>query len=115
MGPPPTRKDDAMAGQVPPVKDERDGLLAYLDQMRLVMRLTAYGLTDEQARAMPTVSPLSIGGLIKHVASVERSWMNTVLQSDRTRTTDDYETNFQMTSAETLADVLALYEAASDS
>jgi len=104
-----------MAGQVPPVKDERDGLLAYLDQMRLVMRLTAYGLTDEQARAMPTVSPLSIGGLIKHVASVERSWMNTVLQSDRTRTTDDYETNFQMTSAETLADVLALYEAASDS
>ena len=32
----------------PPVKD-RDTLLSYLRQMRLVMRLTAYGLTDEQA------------------------------------------------------------------
>jgi uncharacterized damage-inducible protein DinB len=99
-------------GQVPPVKDEREGLLAYLDQMRLVMRLAAYGLTDEQARATPTVSLLSVGGLIKHVASVERSWMNTVLQGERTGAAADYETNFRMTSDETLADVLALYEAA---
>jgi uncharacterized damage-inducible protein DinB len=104
-----------MPGQVPPVKDEREGLLAYLDQMRLVMRLTAYGLTDEQARATPTVSPLSIGGLIKHVASVERSWMNTVLQGDRSGTSDDYETNFTMGRDETLAGVLALYEAAAAS
>ena len=104
-----------MPGQVPPVKDEREGLLAYLDQMRLVMRLTAYGLTDEQARATPTVSPLSVGGLIKHVASVERSWTNTVLQGDRSGTSDEYETNFEMGPDETLADVLARYEAAAAS
>ena len=39
-----------MPGQVPPISDERDGLLAYLDQQRHVLRVAAYGLTDEQAR-----------------------------------------------------------------
>jgi uncharacterized damage-inducible protein DinB len=98
-----------MPGQVPPVKDERDGLLAYLQQMRLVIRLTAYGLTDDQARATPTVSALSVGGLLKHVAAVERSWMDTVLQRERAGTDEDYGTNFQMAPDETLADVLAAY------
>ena len=32
----------------------------------------AHGLTDEQARATPTVSALSIGGLIKHVTGMQR-------------------------------------------
>jgi len=99
-----------MPGQVPPVKDEREGLLSYLQQMRLVLRLTAYGLTDQQARATPTVSPLSVGGLIKHVASVERSWMDTVLQRERTGTQEDYAENFRMTPGETLADILASYD-----
>ena len=57
-----------MPGQVPPVADERDGLLAFLAQQRDVIKLTAYGLTDEQARAdADAPSPLSVGGLIKHV------------------------------------------------
>ena len=43
-----------MPGQVPPVADEREGLLAYLAQQRDVIRIAAYGLTDEQARATPT-------------------------------------------------------------
>lgn len=46
----------------PPVADEREGLLAYLAQQRLALRLSAYGLTDDQARATPTASPLSVGG-----------------------------------------------------
>ncbi|HWM02635.1 MAG TPA: DUF664 domain-containing protein, partial [Actinophytocola sp.] len=61
-----------MPGLVAPVADEREGLLAYLAQQRLVLRLTAHGLTDEQARAAPTASPLSVGGLIKHVTAAER-------------------------------------------
>ena len=60
--------------------DEREGLLTYLEQQRLVLRLAAYGLTDEQARVANSVSPLTVGGLIKHVASVERYWIDLVLQ-----------------------------------
>src|SRR5829696_8068972 len=74
------RSDQRMPGQVPPVADEREGLLAYLAQQRDALRFAAYGLTDEQARATPTVSSLSVGGLIKHVANTERGWMNDVLQ-----------------------------------
>ena len=43
-----------MPGSVPPVADEREGLLAYLAQQRDVIRVTAFGLTDEQARLTPT-------------------------------------------------------------
>lgn len=34
-----------MPRSVAPVADEREGLLAYLDQQRLILRLTAHGLT----------------------------------------------------------------------
>ena len=50
-----------MPGQVRPVADERDGLLSYLAQQRDVIRIAAYGLTDEQARATPSAGPLSVG------------------------------------------------------
>ena len=98
-----------MSGNVAPVADERDGLLAYLAQQRLVLRLSAYGLTDDQARAAPTVSSLSVGGLIKHVAAVERSWIDTVLQQ-RQGSVQDYEANFRLGPDETLAGVLASYD-----
>ena len=103
-----------MLGTVPPVADEREGLLAYLDQMRLVIRITAYGLTDEQARLAPTAGTLTVGGLLKHVAAVERSWVNTMLQ--RRPPTDegqqDYEANFRLGPDETLAEALTNYDEA---
>ena len=39
-----------MPGQAPFHTDEHDLLLGYLAQQREVLRLTAYGLTDDQAR-----------------------------------------------------------------
>jgi uncharacterized damage-inducible protein DinB len=98
-----------MPGSVPPVADERTGLLAYLAQQRYVIRIAAYGLTDAQARATPTTSSLSVGGLIKHVAHVERDWINTVLQRSE-GSADAYMTSFHLESDETLADVLAAYD-----
>src|SRR4051812_28243090 len=100
-----------MPGSVPPVPDERTGLLAYLAQQRYVLRLAAYGLTDEQARLTPTRSALSVGGLIKHVAVVERNWVDTILQRPRGDPAD-YLASFQMGPDETLASVLALSEQA---
>jgi uncharacterized damage-inducible protein DinB len=103
-----------MPGSVRPVTDERDGLLAFLEQQRYVLRLTAYGLSDEQARAVPSRSALSVGGLIKHVAYTEQGWIDTVLQRTRDASTDAaeaaYDDNFRLGPDETLASVLAFYD-----
>jgi uncharacterized damage-inducible protein DinB len=102
-----------MPGQVPPVADEREGLLAYLAQQRAVIRIAAYGLSDEQARLAPTAGPLSVGGLVKHVATTERGWIDIVMQRQRApedELSDDYEANFRLAPFETLADVFDLYD-----
>jgi hypothetical protein len=98
-----------MPGSVPPIANEREGLLAYLAHERDVICLTAFGLTDEQARSAPSASPLSVGGLIKHAAMTERGWIDIVMQRDR-GTMDAYEENFRLGPDETLEDVLGLYE-----
>ena len=67
-----------MPGQVRPVADERDGLIAYLDQQRDAFASAAYGLTEEQIRLAPTAGTLSMGGLIKHVATCERGWVDRI-------------------------------------
>jgi uncharacterized damage-inducible protein DinB len=102
-----------MNGNVPPVADEREGLLAFLAQQRRVLRIAAHGLTDEQARLVPTESSLSVGGLIKHVAHAEKGWMDTVLQRDVRGSMEEREARqlaqFQLAPEETLADVLSFY------
>jgi uncharacterized damage-inducible protein DinB len=99
-----------MPGQVPPLADEGELLLAYLAQQRDVIRIAAYGLSDEQARATPTVSSLTVGGLIKHVARVEETWMDTVLQR-RQGSVEDYAENFRFGPDDTLEQVCARYAA----
>ena len=98
-----------MPGMASPIPDEREQLLAYLAQQRYVIRLTAFGLTDDQARATPSVSPLSVGGLSKHAASTERNWIGMVLQQDR-MSPEDYENNFRLLPGETMASVLESYD-----
>ncbi|WP_428343276.1 DinB family protein [Mycobacterium sp.] len=58
--------------------DERSALREYLAYHQSAFFAVAYGLTDEQARQTPTVSELSIGGLIKHVTDMQRTWMSRV-------------------------------------
>jgi uncharacterized damage-inducible protein DinB len=58
-----------------PVADERSALREYLAYHQSAFFGVAYGLTDEQARMTPTVSALSIGGLVKHAAELQRNWM----------------------------------------
>jgi uncharacterized damage-inducible protein DinB len=101
-----------MPGDVRPVSSESEALVAYLAQQRYVLRLTAYGLDDEQARATPTPSPLSVGGVIKHVTAVERYWMDVVLQRVKgadEQTETDYENNFLLGPDETLQGTLEAY------
>ncbi|GAB3881050.1 DinB family protein [Terrabacter terrigena] len=63
-----------MAAQVPPVADERESLIAYIDQQRDAFVSATFGLTEEQIRLTPTAGTLSIGGLVKHVTTCERGW-----------------------------------------
>jgi uncharacterized damage-inducible protein DinB len=72
------RKGSAMPALASPVADERSALREYLAYHQSAFVAVAYGLTDEQARQTPTVSALSIGGLIKHVTGMQRTWMSRV-------------------------------------
>jgi uncharacterized damage-inducible protein DinB len=101
-----------MPGNVRPVADEREGLLVFLDQQRQGVRNAAYGLTDEQARLAPTASTLSVGGLVKHLAQMERSWVATMLQ--RPAPGADYADGFTLRQDETLAEILADYAKAGE-
>ncbi len=64
-----------MPALAPPVADERSALREFLAYHQSAYFAVSYGLTDEQARSAPTVSALSIGGLIKHTTAMQRSWM----------------------------------------
>lgn len=63
-----------MPGLPAPTRDEREALLEFLAFQQNAFFAAAYGLTDEQARSTPSVSALSIGGLVKHAAGVQKGW-----------------------------------------
>jgi uncharacterized damage-inducible protein DinB len=75
----PRRSEPAMAGL-----DERQMLEQWLEFHRTTLLLKCEGLDDQarQARPVPT-SLLSLHGLVRHMAEVERSWFRRVLQRDR--------------------------------
>lgn len=70
-----------MPGLPPPVADERQNLTEFLAFNQNAFFAVAYGLTDEQARSTPSVSALSIGGLIKHATGVQRSWAQRIVSA----------------------------------
>jgi uncharacterized damage-inducible protein DinB len=100
-----------MPGLVAPLADERSALLAYLEQQRYTLRLAAYGLTEDQARATPTAGALSVGGLLKHVAAVEDYWIDLVLRRVQPHDPADYDRDFHLDPDESLAAVLDRYAA----
>ncbi|MDF3142334.1 MULTISPECIES: DinB family protein [unclassified Streptomyces] len=99
--------------------DERADLLEALAKQRHFLRFTTRDLTDEQVGQRTTVSELCLGGLIKHVTSVEGSWaafiqhgpsampdFTAMTEADFAKRADE----FRMLPGETLAGVLAEYE-----
>ncbi len=99
-----------MPGQVGPIGDEQEGLLAYLAQMRYVLKLTAHGLTPEQLRAAPSASPLSVGGLIKHCVTVEEGWLSTARGADQKPDFATYQESFRLADGETIEELFARYD-----
>jgi hypothetical protein len=102
-----------MPGSARPVTDETDGLLEYLAQQRLFLKATVHGLTEEQATTRSTVSALDLAGLIKHVAGVEQTWIVGTMMQRPVAVMDEsnYEAGFHLQPGETLAEVIAFYDA----
>jgi hypothetical protein len=97
-----------MPGQTRPVHDERDSLMAFLEQRRYLLKLTGYGLTPDQLRATPSASELSVGGLIRHCAYTEAGWIDTVLQRPPTYPgAHPWDQHFDVPEGETLEDLIA--------
>jgi hypothetical protein len=63
--------------------DERTTLTGFLDFQRATLAVKCEGLTDDQLRqrAVPP-SRLSLLGLVRHMAEVERNWFRPVLGGD---------------------------------
>lgn len=112
---------------------ERTDLLAALATARAALTNTVRGLSDEQLGEHPTVSALCLGGLIKHVASIEEGWLRFVVEGPSAMRYDlpegvtwadfaagtareypqwaiDHQQEFQMLPGDTLAGILARYE-----
>ena len=100
---------------------ERADLLESLGRHRFFLRFTAQGLTDEQATSPATVSALTVGGLIRHVAEMEEQWVNFIGQGpaafasaaeewNDTDAAQDWTARFQPLPGQTLADGLSHYE-----
>jgi hypothetical protein len=92
---------------------ERADLLASLRRHRGFLLFTVRGLSDEQARQTPTASALCLGGLLRHVADIERRWC--AFATGGAEAMDaievDWESGFAMPPGSTLADVIADFEA----
>jgi hypothetical protein len=98
---------------------ERADLLEALAKHRHFLRFTARELTDEQAASQTTVSELCIGGLIKHVAAVERQWARFIVEGpsamggwDDEASMQAWSDGFRMLPGETLSGLLDDYAAA---
>ncbi|HYP45337.1 MAG TPA: DinB family protein [Propionibacteriaceae bacterium] len=99
-----------MPGTAPAVSTEREALIAYLVQQREGLKNAAFGLTEEQIRAKPTRSDLSLGGLLKHAAVTERGWVSTMLGRPEEGDEQAYEDNFSLTESDTLVGLLATFD-----
>jgi uncharacterized damage-inducible protein DinB len=108
----PTRTDERT--------DERTDLVDALDSHRWFLTRTVQGLTDDQARLRPTVSQLTLGGLVKHVTATERMWADFAVSGPASfpvfdeSTAADWAAEFVMGPEETLAGLLAAYAEVAD-
>ncbi|MBE1462498.1 putative damage-inducible protein DinB [Kibdelosporangium phytohabitans] len=94
------------------VTGERADFLQMLAKHRGFLKFTVQNLTDEQANQRTTVSELTLGGLIKHVAVTELGWANFIIGGAEKMFSEpiDWEAQFSMKENETLAGLLERYE-----
>lgn len=104
----------------PTSSSERADLLESLTRHRDLLRMTVRNLAKEQSDSRPTVSTLTLGGLIKHVADTESQWVDFMLDgADATTGADGgsdqdwseaVDTRFVVEPDTTLTDLLRHYD-----
>ncbi|MFJ3696371.1 DinB family protein [Streptomyces sp. NPDC090052] len=99
----------------PSVGSERDMLRAFLDYHRATLAMKCEGLTDEELRqrSMPP-STLSLLGLVRHMAEVERAWFRRVFDDNDAPMVWSDTTDFQAAydaSRSTRGEAFAAWEA----
>jgi hypothetical protein len=102
----------------PPVGDERTTLLSFLDYYRAVLARKLEGVSEEEARrpACPP-SDLTLLGIVRHMADVERSWFRRSLVGEDAppifygpgHPDGDDDGDFHAPPGATVADALAAY------
>ncbi|MFJ4711467.1 DinB family protein [Streptomyces sp. NPDC088785] len=91
----------------PPLADERATLFAWLEFQRATLALKCDGLTDAQARiAGAPPSPLTLLGLVQHLAEVERNWFQRVFAGRTVASVHETPDTFALTADRTLDDAL---------
>ncbi len=99
----------------PIVGGERETLRGFLDYHRATLAMKCEGLTDEELRrsSMPP-STLSLLGLVRHMAEVERAWFRRVFEDNDAPMVWSDEIDFQAAydaSASTRAEAFTAWEA----
>ncbi|WP_328612488.1 DinB family protein [Amycolatopsis sp. NBC_00355] len=116
-----------------PENNETADLIAELAVARAALTNTVRDLTDEQLGEHPTVSALCLGGLIKHVATIEEGWLRWAVEGPSALRYDlpdgvtwadfaagtareypqwaiDHQNEFRMLPGDSLAGILKRYE-----
>ncbi|MBL1109953.1 DinB family protein [Streptomyces sp. 5-8] len=99
--------------------DERTMLEGWLDYHRRTLAWKCEGLTDAQLRT-PSVAPseLTLLGLVRHLAEVERFWFHEVLLGEDPGvlycTEEDPDGDFRVTEADTWEETYATWQAQID-
>ncbi len=76
---------DARRSEPPFVLPEREMIEGWLEFHRTTLLLKCEGLDDQARKARPvSTSALSLHGLVRHMAEVERNWFQRVLAQDAT-------------------------------
>jgi uncharacterized damage-inducible protein DinB len=81
---------------VPRTGGERELLRAYLDFHRETLALKCAGLSDDDLRRRTTASSLTLLGLVRHMAEVERAWFRRILDGQDIPLVWSPDRNFQV-------------------
>ncbi len=98
----------------PHAAGERETLTGFLDYLRQTILWKLSGLDEEALCRRPLPSSMSLLGMVKHLAYVERSWFQRVFaghEVDFPYTEADPDADWRIEPEETAADVVAFYEA----
>ncbi|GHH93167.1 DinB family protein [Streptomyces capillispiralis] len=102
-----------------PDADERTMLEGWLDYHRRTLSWKCEGLTDDQLRtASVPPSKLSLTGLVRHMAEVERNWFRRVLADEAAGplyySEADRDGDFHLTAADTHEEAYATWQSEID-